>query len=92
MKLLRNFTKGGMQMGYNHLFDSYKNVIDKYRRGESKEGMRWIISMDKWSIDLVKILLNTGIQVRHFKNIPPMNFGVSDQEIAVTLENMKVVR
>ncbi len=82
-------TFGGMQMGYNHLFDSYKNVVDKHRRGESKEGMRWIISIDKESIDLVKIFLNAGIQVRHVKNIPPMNFGVSDQEIAVTLEKME---
>ena len=82
-------TFGGMQMGYNHLFDSYKNVIDKHRRGQSKEGMRWIISIDKESIDLVKIFLNAGIQVRHVKNIPPINFGVSDQEIALTLEKME---
>ncbi|MFY9871539.1 MAG: hypothetical protein WAK17_17630 [Candidatus Nitrosopolaris sp.] len=32
-------TFGGMQMGYNHLFDSYKNVLDKHRRGESKDGL-----------------------------------------------------
>ena len=82
-------TFGGMQMGYNYLFDSYKNVVDKYRRGESKEGMRWIINIDKESIDLVKIFLNAGIQIRHVKNMPPMNFGVSDQEIAVTLEKME---
>ena len=82
-------TFGGMQMGYNHLFDSYKNVLDKHRRGESKEGMRWIIRIDKESIDLVKIFLNAGIQVRHVKNMPPVNFGVSDQEIALTLEKME---
>ncbi|MGB6675027.1 MAG: histidine kinase dimerization/phospho-acceptor domain-containing protein, partial [Candidatus Nitrosopolaris sp.] len=82
-------TFGGMQMSYNNLFDSYKNVVDKHRRGESKEGMRWIINIDKESIDLVKIFLNEGIQIRHVKNMPPMNFGVSDQEIAVTLEKME---
>ena len=82
-------TFGGMQMGYNYLLDSYKNVVDKYRKGESKEGMRWIINIDKESIDLVKIFLNAGIQIRHIKNMPPMNFGVSDQEIAVTLEKME---
>ena len=80
---------GGMQMGYNHFFDSYKNVIDKHRRGQSKEGMRWIISIDKESIDLVKIFLNAGIQVRHVKNMPPINFGVTDQEFTVTLEKME---
>jgi signal transduction histidine kinase len=82
-------TFGGMQMSYNNLFDSYKNVVDKHRRGENKEGMRWIINIDKESIDLVKIFLNDGIQIRHVKNMPPMNFGVSDQEIAVTLEKME---
>ena len=80
---------GGMQMGYNHLFDSYKNVLDKHRRGESKEGMRWIISIDKDSLDLVKIFLNAGIQVRHVKNMPPISFGVTDQEFTVTLEKME---
>ena len=82
-------TFGGMQMSYNYLFDSYDNVVDKHRTGDSKEGMRWIINIDKESLDLVKIFLNTGIQIRHVKNIPPMNFGVSDQEIAVTLEKME---
>jgi signal transduction histidine kinase len=82
-------TFGGMQMGYNHLFDSYKNVVDKHRRGQSKEGVRWIIKIDEESIDLVKIFLNAGIQVRHVKNIPPINFGVSDQEIALTLEKIE---
>ncbi|HYT45593.1 MAG TPA: hypothetical protein VEP90_24930, partial [Methylomirabilota bacterium] len=82
-------TFGGMQMSYNYLFDSYNKVVDKHRRGDSKEGMRWIINIDKESLDLVKIFLNTGIQIRHVKNIPPMNFGVSDQEIAVTLEKME---
>src|SRR5437870_1840412 len=82
-------TFGGMQMSYNYLFDSYDNVVDKHRTGDSKEGMRWIINIDKESLDLVKIFLNSGIQIRHVKNIPPMNFGVSDQEIAVTLEKME---
>ena len=82
-------TFGGMQMSYNYLFDSYDNVVDKHRTGDSKEGMRWIINIDKESLDLVKIFLNAGIQIRHVKNIPPMNFGVSDQEIAVTLEKME---
>ncbi len=82
-------TFGGMQMSYKYLFDSYNSVVDKHRRGDSKEGMRWIINIDKESLDLVKIFLNAGIQIRHVKNMPPMNFGVSDQEMAVTLEKME---
>jgi hypothetical protein len=37
-KLSSCSTFGGMQMRYNNLFDSYENVVDKHRRGESKEG------------------------------------------------------
>ena len=43
----------------------------------------------KDDLDLIKIFLNAGIQVRHVKNIPPMNFGVSDKEVAVTIEKME---
>jgi two-component system, OmpR family, sensor histidine kinase VicK len=82
-------TFGGMQTSYNYLFDSYTNVVDKHRRGDSKEAIRWITNIDKESLGLVKIFLNSGIQIRHVKNMPPMNFGVSDQEIAVTLEKME---
>jgi signal transduction histidine kinase len=33
--------------------------------------------------------LGAGIRVRHVKNLPPMSFGVSDKEIAVTIEKME---
>ena len=81
---------GGMQMSYNYLFDSYKNVVDKHRKGESKEGLRWLTSIDdKESANLVEIFLQSGMQVRHIKNMPPLNFGVSDKEVALTVEKME---
>jgi hypothetical protein len=52
--------------------------------------MRCIVNIDKKdSIDLIKVFLNAGIQVRHVKNMPPMNFGVSDKEVAITIEKME---
>ena len=52
--------------------------------------MRWISHINrKDGIGLVKIFLNAGIQVRHVKNMPPMNFGVSDKELAATIEKME---
>jgi two-component system sensor histidine kinase VicK len=81
---------GGMQMSYNYLFDSYRNVVDKHKKGESKEGLRWLTSIDdKESANLVEILLKSGMQVRHIKNMPPLNFGVSDKEVALTVEKME---
>jgi signal transduction histidine kinase len=83
-------TIGGMQMSYNYLFDSYRNVVDKHRKGESKEGLRWLTNIDdKESANLVGILLQSGMQVRHTKSMPPLNFGVSDKEVALTVEKME---
>ena len=75
-------------MSYKYLFDSYLNIVDKHQKGEGK-GMRWIINIDKENVNLVKLFLNAGIQVRHVKNMPPMNFGVSDKELAATIEKME---
>jgi hypothetical protein len=52
--------------------------------------MRWIVTMDnKDSLDLIKMLLNEGIQIKHLKNKSPMNFGVSNKDEAVTIEKME---
>ena len=80
---------GGMQMSYNYMFDSYKKIVDKYKKGESKEGMRWLMNIDRKSIKLVKIFLKSGIQIRHIKYMPPLSFGVTDKEVAITIEKME---
>ncbi|HXX96992.1 MAG TPA: ATP-binding protein, partial [Candidatus Bathyarchaeia archaeon] len=82
---------GGMQMGYKYLFDSYMSVVDKHQKGEG-EGMRWAINIDRKNLDLVKVFLNVGIQIRHVKNMPPMNFGVSEIATAGTIEKMEAGR
>ncbi len=80
---------GGMQMSYNYLFDSYKTIVDKHKTGESKEGLRWLTNIDdKESANLVELLLKSGMQARHTKSMPPLNFGVSDKEVALTVEKM----
>ena len=82
---------GGMQMSYNYLFDSYKSVVDRNKKGGGGEGdgLRWITNINKESLNLVKIFLNSGIQIRHIKNMPPISFGVSDKELAITMEKME---
>ena len=76
---------GGMQLVYNNFFDSYKRILDKSRG----EGIRWITNIDRNNIDLVKIFLNAGIQIRHIKNLTPMNFGVDDKYFHSTIEKME---
>jgi hypothetical protein len=82
---------GGMQMGYHYLFDSYTSVVDKHQKegGGEGDGLRWITNVNKESLNLVKIFLDSGIQIRHIKNMPPISFGVSDKEVAITIEKME---
>ena len=81
---------GAMQLVYNNFFDEYKKIIDKYRRDGKGKGIRWITSIiDKDSIDLVKIFLNAGIQVRHVKSLTPMNFAVDNKHFYATIEKME---
>src|SRR5215472_17154041 len=82
---------GGMQMGYKYLFDDYTNIVDKHQKGEG-EGMRWAINIDREALDLVKVFLKVGIQVRHIRNMPPINFGFTEKGMAGTIEQMKGAR
>jgi two-component sensor histidine kinase len=81
-------TPGGMQYSYNYFFDIKKNLMDKQKRGEHK-GIRYVTTIDKDNLGVVKTYLESGIQVRHVRNLPPMSFGVSDKEIAATIEKME---
>jgi two-component system, OmpR family, sensor histidine kinase VicK len=84
----------GMQMIYNNFFDSYKTVLDNYKKGEHR-GIRWIGNLDKEEeidrIELIEIFLNLGVQIRHVKNILPINFAIgggkkSTKEVHATIE------
>jgi two-component system, OmpR family, sensor histidine kinase VicK len=78
-ELFTCLTAGGMQYSYNHFFDIKKKLLDKQKKGEHK-GIRYISNIDKDNVNLAKILLNAGIEIRYLKNLPPMSFGVSDKE------------
>ena len=81
---------GGMQLVYNNFFEEYKKIIDKQRgRGREGKGIRWITSIDKDNIELVKLFLNAGIQTRHLKNLTPMNFAVDDRYFYATIDKME---
>ena len=81
-------TSGGLQYSHNYFFDLKKKLLDKQRRGEHK-GIRYITNIDNGNLHISKLYLEHGIRIRHMKNLPPMSFGVSDKEIAVTIEKME---
>ena len=87
-KLDTCLTSGGLQYSHNYFFDVQKKLLDKQKRGEHK-GIRYITNIDNGNLYISKLYLELGIQIRHMKNLPPMSFGVSDKEIAVTIEKME---
>jgi signal transduction histidine kinase len=76
----------GLRLAYNNYFSLYEKIIDKYKNGEHK-GIKLITTIaDKDAADLVKKFLDIGVQIRHIKNMPPIDFAVSDKEIVATTE------
>src|ERR671924_345352 len=81
-------TAGGMQFTYNYLFEVTNKLLDRYKKGQHK-GIRYITNIDRDNIDIVKLFLDSGVQLKHIKNLPPMSFGVSEKEIGATIEKME---
>jgi signal transduction histidine kinase len=76
----------GLRLAYNNYFSLYEKIIDKYKNGEHK-GIKLVTTIvDKDAADLVKKFLDIGVQIRHVKNMPPIDFAVSDKEIVATTE------
>ena len=81
-------TSGGMIYSHEHFFDVNKNLLDKQQKGEHK-GIRYITYINDQNMNLVKLYLNYGIEVKHVQNLPPMSFSFSDKKIAITIEKME---
>jgi two-component system, OmpR family, sensor histidine kinase VicK len=81
-------TSGGLQYGYIHFFEINKKLLEKQKKGQHK-GIRYISNITQDNVNLVKVFLDAGYQIRHIKNLPSMSFGVSDKEIGATIEKME---
>jgi hypothetical protein len=79
---------GGMVYSHKHFFDIKKKLLDKQKKGEHK-GIRYITNIDSENVHIAKLYLDYGVQIKHIRNLPPLNFGVSDKEIATTIEKME---
>lgn len=79
---------GGLRYSHNYFFDIKKKLLDKQKKGQHK-GIRYITNIDNDNLELAKLYLDSGIQIKHVKHLPPMSFGVSDKEMAVTIEKME---
>ena len=77
-----------MQFTCNYLFEPTKKLIDRSKKGQHK-GIRYISNIDSDNVETAKILLDSGVQLVHNKNLPPLSFGISDKEIGATIEKME---
>lgn len=75
---------GGMQLSYDNFLDLYKKVLRKNKKFE--DPIRWITNVDKDSAVLVKTFLDMGIQIKHIKSTPPINFVIGDNEMNASIE------
>src|SRR5215831_4191080 len=79
---------GGLQLGYDRFLDLGKEILARSRRAEHK-GIKLLTAPLRDTVQLVKVLLDLGIQVRESKNMPPMNFAVTDKEVHITIDKME---
>lgn len=76
-ELLACSGSGGLQLGYSRFLDLGKEILARSRRAEHK-GIRLLTApIDKDALELVKIALDLGVQIREIKNMPPINFKSS---------------
>jgi signal transduction histidine kinase len=75
---------GGLQLVYNNYLETVEKTMDKYRTGDH-DGVRIVTSIGKGNIELVRAFRKIGVQIRHVKNLPPIDFSVSDKEVVATI-------
>ena len=77
---------GDLPFSYINFFYAIGEILEKQRNGDHK-GIRWITSInDDNDVELVKVLLYEGVQIRHIYNKPFVNFVSSNNLFASTIE------
>ena len=78
---------GTLEFSYNFVFDTYPYILKKQKF--EKNGIRCVTTITEDSIELVKKFLEIGIQIRHVPHLPPLNFGISDSVVLVTVDHLE---
>ncbi|MDQ4073896.1 MAG: ATP-binding protein [Thermoproteota archaeon] len=64
---------------HHSFFSVYREIMDKYEKGYH-EGVRWITNINcKDDVDLANLFMDIGVKIRSVKNLPPLNFLVTDK-------------
>ena len=76
----------GLRLAYNNYFEIYQQIC---RNGRTRRhgGIKIITSItDSNDIEVVNKFLALGINIKHVKNLPPINFAASEKEMIATIQ------
>ena len=62
--------------------------MDKSRKAKH-EGIKCVTYIDQENIGIVKRFMELGIRIKHVKNLPPIDFAFSENEMIATIEKAK---
>lgn len=79
---------GGLELVYKNLLDDYREALKRKKEGKHK-GIRWVMAVTKENLTLVRLFVNEGLQIRHIRNMPPLNFAVDGKALHATIESME---
>ena len=72
---------------FTNFFNLHEEILDRYRKG-NHNGIKWITQVNSIKdIELVQILIDKGIEVKHVKDLLTNTFALSDKSLLFTIEN-----
>ncbi len=81
---------GLLELAYSSYFDSFEKVMNKSRKAKH-EGIKCVTYIDQENIGIVKKFMELGIRIKHVKNLPPIDFAFSENEMIATIEKNLLV-
>ena len=78
-------TAKGLKIDCELFLPITKSLLERKKKGLLK-GIRILIGVSKENMDLVREYLEIGVKIRHLKETPFINFGVTESHLAAALE------
>ncbi|MBA3977495.1 MAG: hypothetical protein H0X50_04775 [Nitrosopumilus sp.] len=70
---------GLLKIVHNSFFGVYQEIMEKYEKGYHS-GVRWVTHIScKEDAGLAKLFLDIGVKIRSVRNLPPLNFLVTNR-------------
>jgi two-component system, OmpR family, sensor histidine kinase VicK len=76
----------GLRIGYRLFLSWTKDLLERKKKGQNK-GIRILTVISNENLDLVKQYLDLGVEIRHLKESPFINFGITESHMVAAIEN-----